>query len=147
MRPAGVVAAVLAVAGCQTPTVVVRTPPAEPRFAEVSAPPAVPLATLKARLDAAGCISSPFDRDAAIKQLVAEAAEQGDAADPAALAALVTDCLHKMNSPFDRDAAAGKGVRALARRGLTAEAVAVANTMNSPFDRDQALKAVVSGKP
>lgn len=148
MRPAGLVAAVLAVAGCQSRAVYVQAPAApDPRFAEVAALPAVPLASLRVRLDAASRMNNPFDRDQALKQLVAEAADKGDATDPAALGALVTDCLQKMNNPFERDAAAGGCVRTLARRGLPTAAVATASTMNNPSERDAALKAVVSGKP
>jgi hypothetical protein len=151
MRRAGLGVVLLALAGCQSPTVYVQPPaPPEPRFAELAAAPAlppVPLAGLRARLDAARHITSPFERDESVKQLVKEAAEQGDAAEPAALTALVADCLAMLNSPFVRDEAAGGCVRTLARRGLTTEAVAVAHTMSNPFSRNEAIKAVVGGKP
>lgn len=150
MRRAGVCAALLAVAGCETPAVYVVNPPTRSQFAETAVPVVptrVPIDTLRGRLDAAGKMHSPFDRDEALKQLVCEAAAQGDGADPAALGGFVTDALKRMNSPFDRDGAAGGSAKALARRGMTAEAVAVAGTITSPFTRDEVLKAVVTGKP
>jgi hypothetical protein len=149
MRRGAVWAALATVVGCEAPKVYIHSPPPapEPKFAEYVGVTPTPLPALRVRLEAADKMNSPFERDAAVKKLVAEVASRGDATDPAALGTLIADCLKKMNSPFDRDEAAGGCVRELVRRGLSTEAVTVARTMNSPFNRDEALKLVVGGQP